>query len=288
MTDGLDVSNPARLRDTARPFRAVVTDLDGTISDRSGSISPRVQTALRNAARAGALVVLATARPPRWITETERALVATGLVICANGALIFEMPRWRPIYERTLSAEESSSVVRQIRARLPSASFAVEYPDGHGREPAFTGSRAPESGGVIADALELARRPTTKILVHDPDLETEHLLEVAHRVIGVALETTQSGVPRMIEIGPYGVTKAGAIARVCADRGIASGEVIAFGDMPNDAGMLKWAGWGVAVANAHRDVIEVADEVTAAVEDDGVALVLERHFPPRGLERGVA
>jgi hydroxymethylpyrimidine pyrophosphatase-like HAD family hydrolase len=33
------------------------------------------------------------------------------------------------------------------------------------------------------------------------------------------------------------------------------------------------------VANAHPDVLAVADEVTASVEDDGVALVLERYFP---------
>ena len=51
---------------------------------------------------------------------------------------------------------------------------------------------------------------------------------------------------------------------------------MAFGDYPNDLPMLEWAGHAVAVANAHPDVIEVADEVTASHDDDGVALVLER------------
>jgi len=40
--------------------------------------------------------------------------------------------------------------------------------------------------------------------------------------------------------------------------------------------MLAWAGHGAAVANAHPDVIDVADEVTASNDEDGVALVLER------------
>jgi hydroxymethylpyrimidine pyrophosphatase-like HAD family hydrolase len=44
----------------------------------------------------------------------------------------------------------------------------------------------------------------------------------------------------------------------------------------NDLPMLAWAGHGVAVANAHPDVIDAADEVTASNEDDGVAVVLER------------
>jgi len=54
--------------------------------------------------------------------------------------------------------------------------------------------------------------------------------------------------------------------------------VIAFGDMPNDLPMLAWAGYAVAVANAHPDVIATADEVTASNDEAGVARVLERLF----------
>ena len=57
--------------------------------------------------------------------------------------------------------------------------------------------------------------------------------------------------------------------------------MIAFGDMPNDLPMLKWAGRAVAVANAHPDVLAAADEITTTNEDAGVALVLERLFSPR-------
>ncbi|MGH3928807.1 MAG: HAD family hydrolase, partial [Pseudonocardiaceae bacterium] len=54
--------------------------------------------------------------------------------------------------------------------------------------------------------------------------------------------------------------------------------VLAFGDMPNDLAMLRWAGWGVAMANAHPAVLAVADEITAPNFEDGLALVLERWF----------
>jgi hydroxymethylpyrimidine pyrophosphatase-like HAD family hydrolase len=53
---------------------------------------------------------------------------------------------------------------------------------------------------------------------------------------------------------------------------------MAFGDMPNDLPMLEWAGYSVAVANAHPEVLAVADEVTASNDDAGVARVLERLF----------
>jgi hydroxymethylpyrimidine pyrophosphatase-like HAD family hydrolase len=57
--------------------------------------------------------------------------------------------------------------------------------------------------------------------------------------------------------------------------------VIAFGDMPNDLPMLAWAGHGVAVANAHPEVLALADELTASNDDAGVARVLERLFDAR-------
>ena len=82
----------------------------------------------------------------------------------------------------------------------------------------------------------------------------------------------------LLEIAAAGVSKASALTRVCGQRGIASDEVVAFGDMPNDLPMLTWAGHGVAVANAHPDVRAAADEVTASNDESGVALVLERLF----------
>ena len=50
--------------------------------------------------------------------------------------------------------------------------------------------------------------------------------------------------------------------------------MVAFGDMPNDLPMLTWAGTSYAVANAHPSVLEAADHVAPANDDDGVASVL--------------
>ena len=53
--------------------------------------------------------------------------------------------------------------------------------------------------------------------------------------------------------------------------------MLVFGDMPNDLPMFGWAGWGrVAVANAHRELLAVADEVTLSNDDHGVAVYVER------------
>jgi hydroxymethylpyrimidine pyrophosphatase-like HAD family hydrolase len=73
-----------------------------------------------------------------------------------------------------------------------------------------------------------------------------------------------------------GITKATGLEEVARPYEITADDVVAFGDMPNDVPMLRWAGLGVAMGNAHPDAIEAADEVTATNADDGVARVLER------------
>ncbi len=51
--------------------------------------------------------------------------------------------------------------------------------------------------------------------------------------------------------------------------------MLALGDMPNDLPMLAWAGWSVAPANAHRDVLAMVDQVTKDCDADGAAIVIE-------------
>jgi hydroxymethylpyrimidine pyrophosphatase-like HAD family hydrolase len=48
--------------------------------------------------------------------------------------------------------------------------------------------------------------------------------------------------------------------------------------MPNDLPLLGWAGASYAMANAHPSVLELAEHVAPANDEDGVARVLEELF----------
>ena len=52
-------------------------------------------------------------------------------------------------------------------------------------------------------------------------------------------------------------------------------ETVAFGDGENDVELVEWAGYGVAVENAHERVKAVADWTAPSAEVEGVAQVLE-------------
>jgi hydroxymethylpyrimidine pyrophosphatase-like HAD family hydrolase len=78
----------------------------------------------------------------------------------------------------------------------------------------------------------------------------------------------------LLEISAPGVDKGTALARLAADRKIASANVAAVGDMMNDLPMLQWASNAYAVANAHPQLFTVAKAIPSN-DDDGVALLLE-------------
>jgi hydroxymethylpyrimidine pyrophosphatase-like HAD family hydrolase len=57
--------------------------------------------------------------------------------------------------------------------------------------------------------------------------------------------------------------------------GFTPATTVAFGDGENDIELVAWAGFGVAVANAHPRVLEAADWVCPSAEEEGVAQVIE-------------
>jgi hydroxymethylpyrimidine pyrophosphatase-like HAD family hydrolase len=106
--------------------------------------------------------------------------------------------------------------------------------------------------------------------------DIDELLEKAAGSLAGLVEVTHSDPGGLLlEVSAAGVDKGTALAALAASRGIAAAEVVAVGDMPNDLPMLKWAGAGFAVGNAHADVLASADGLLPGHEDEGVADLLE-------------
>ncbi len=125
-----------------------------------------------------------------------------------------------------------------------------------------------------ADALELCRGGVTRLIVQQDDWPLPELSRISSVFATSRATVTQSGSNSIAIMAP-GVSKVAALADLCAAHGIEREEVLAFGDAPNDLPMLRWDGRGVAVANAHPEVLAAADEVTRSNDSDGVALALE-------------
>lgn len=257
--------------------KIVACDLDGTLLRSDGTVSARTRTAIARVEAAGALVVLCTARPARWMRPLADALGHDGIAVCANGGVLWDLRSDSLIESFPLEPALSREVVRLLADALPGGSWAVERISGFGREPSYASRWPAPEDTVVASVHALVSEPVVKLMLRHDALLADALLERAQEVVGHLAELTHSNSgDGLLEISAAGISKATTLARLCEERGVGREAVLAFGDMPNDLPMLRWAGHSVAVAGAHPDVLAAADEVTAANDDDGVALVLER------------
>jgi Cof subfamily protein (haloacid dehalogenase superfamily) len=266
------------------PARLVATDLDGTLLRRDGTVSARTRDALRATVAAGVDVVLVTARPPRYLDALAAEVGLVGHVLCANGAMVYDLATREVVKVRALAAVAARVVVAALSAAMPGVGFAVETGVGVVFEPGFAkDNRSGDLRLPAADHADMWRlgEPIVKLLAWTASATADELLAVAMAAVGDQAECTHSGGGGLIEVSAAGVSKVAALSWLCAERGIEPAEVVAFGDMPNDLAMLRWAGTGYAVANAHESVLAGAAARTASNDDDGVALVLERMLARR-------
>ena len=82
-------------------------------------------------------------------------------------------------------------------------------------------------------------------------------------------------LPYFLEFAADGVTKGAGLDFLAHRMGFTREETIAFGDGENDVELVEWAGYGIAVENAHERVKAVADWICPSAENEGVAQVLE-------------
>ena len=283
----------------------VATDLDGTLLASDGNASARTVTALQRARDSGLIVTLVTGRPPRWLAPVIRQTGWHGLAVAANGAVLIDLEQQRVEQTFPIPRQDLLTAVTAVRELLPGASFAVEHvrpgsavpvldpvdqledrsqPPAFGHEPAYRGlalkhPRMPKTAPIeelieVGDVVKLlARGPADEAA--DPD-RTMHT--IAHELADVISVTHSTTKAVLLEMSRLGTSKATGLAALAQHHGIQADEVVAIGDMPNDLPMLRWAGTGLAVGNAHPRVIaEVGhDNVIAANTDDGVAAVLEQ------------
>lgn len=262
----------------------VACDVDGTLLDGEETVSSRTRTAVRAAVAAGAQFVLATGRPPRWVQPVVDALGFAPIAVCANGAVIYDPATDRVLSARTLSVDALGELTEIATRVIAGAGLAVERVGRSAHDtatPQFVSSPGYEHAWLNPDNTEVSKEdllsaPAVKLLIRKAGARSADMAAELSKHLGGAGDITYSTNNGLVEIVPVGITKAAGIEEVAGPLGITDDDVVAFGDMPNDVPMLLRAGLGVAMGNAHPEVLAAADEVTAANTDDGVARVLER------------
>ena len=265
--------------------RLVATDLDGTLLTSAGEVSPRTRAALEATWAAGIPVVGVTGRGPRLLESVSEALDGRGIAVLAQGGYVVDLERDEVLRTVGLPRAQAADVIERIEAVAGDLVVAVE--DAAEQAEARGPLRVqhgfnwpyPEPAHLLPRHQVLPQGAVLKVFLRSATLDQDELLALAEQAVDPAeAEVTHAGLG-FIEVLPPGITKATGLGVALEHYGVGFGDVLVFGDMPNDLPMIaavsEAGGRAVAVANAHPAVRAAAEHLTSGDDADGVARYLE-------------
>ncbi len=264
-------------------YRLLAIDLDGTLLTPQKEITPRTHHLLCQIAQAGIAIVIATGQTSQVLRAVCADLPLTAPQIIENGALVIDLVRNAILHEQLIPDEYILPALVALR------SFGL-YRVYHTHERVYadkdtprvrTWYRPPVPPVIeVEDVANIYPQRCIKVAgIGAADTLRDKRRELEHIFAG-KLYVTQSSFD-IVECLHPNVSKGHALSLIAADLGIAPGEIIAIGDNHNDIGMLRFAGLGVAMGNAHDEVKAEANHVTGRNTEEGVAMLIEEMILPQ-------
>jgi Cof subfamily protein (haloacid dehalogenase superfamily) len=254
-------------------YSAVVLDLDGTLLNSNKQVSDRNYKSILRCYERGLKIIFATARPPRAVNSfLPQELIQMGSFVYYNGALITCKRSGIHLHEPIYSNISKQVLAYCIHAN-PDIELGIEVQDEWFSLKDIDYSIVMNVGGnpIVKSIDELATYDATKILMTGR-MDIQKLLEKFDSILNI-LVTDQGS---LIQIMSKHASKEIAVSKLIDAYDLKMDEVIAFGDDHNDAGLFRSCGHSVAMGNAINELKEMASEITATHDDDGVAVILER------------
>lgn len=259
-------------------YKLLVLDLDGTLTNSKKEITPFTQEVLLKAQQQGLHLVLASGRPTYGIVPLAKTLKMEeygGFILSFNGGKVLEVKTGKVFYEQALPPDVIPLIYqRSYEAGLTILSYNGKYiltenaEDKYVQYESFlTKMKVKETD----DFLNNLQMPADKCLIVGEPEDLVPLEEKLRQELGSRLNVYRSE-PFYLEVVPKGIDKAASLERLLERIQIKREEVVAIGDGYNDLSMIRYAGLGVAMANAQPPVKSNADQITKFTNDeDGVA-----------------
>ena len=226
-------------------LKALITDIDGTITDRHRRIHTGAISSLRNLCDRGVEVVLASGNTACFMDALSKMIGTQGSFVAENGGV------YRAGYTGDLRILGNQSVVRE----------ALDTVIGFYRQK-----------GVTLDLYSPTYRFADLAFARTVPPE-----EVRGIVRDYPVEVLDTGFA--IHLQSQGISKGLAFITLAAELGLDPSEFLSVGDAENDIELLKYAGIGVAVRNAPDPLIAAATWVTEKKYGDGFIEALDRYMP---------
>lgn len=265
--------------------KVVFLDVDGTIVNDKGVIPESARTAIQTAVANGHKLVVCSGRSRFQLPQMLLDLGFSGMVTAAGAQVVAD---GKEIFHAVIDEEHRRSVANYMEKN----NFAYCFQTDEG-----VVMNQKSEGRILAIMREMGITPqhlrqlVGEFFIQENvwDNPKEEKLIYYDAPFGVArvhadLEPYFDAVALSLggaddycgEVGINGIHKATGMKAYLDHVGIAREDSIAVGDGPNDLQMMEYAGIGVAMGNARDEVKARADMVTAHIDEDGLALALEK------------
>lgn len=265
-------------------YRMIVLDLDGTLTNSQKVISPRTYEALMAAQERGIRVVLASGRPTQGVVPLAKELELDrygGYILSFNGAKVIDFRHQEVIFEKSLPESRIHEVIdlaKRYKVNLltyENESIITETPgDVYVQKEAAINKMAVK---YVVHLLEYIYFPPVKFLMLADGERLAAVEPLVREELGEEFNVYRSE-PYFLEIMPRNIDKAYSLEKLLRHLRMTREEMVCCGDGYNDVSMIRFAGLGVAMANANEAVKREADYITAGNDEDGIAHVIEKFF----------
>ncbi len=267
-------------RSSKPDIRLVMLDIDGTLTGSANTVSDRVRQAIERVKQKGVRVGIATGRMYRSARRFH-AEIKADMPVCAYQGAMIRHPDEDKTYQHWRLDRSLVMQLMHLLADYPLIMHIYIEDQLYVREWTDLSHAYAERSEVPLNLLadlgsELPAEPTKLLaMTQDTDLINHLLAWVRETFPADQLYLTRS-VPTFLEATHPIVNKGNAVKYLAEDLlGLTRDHVLTVGDSDNDIEMLRYAGIGVAMGNAHPTIQAEADWVAPSVDQDGVVAALE-------------
>lgn len=262
-------------------YKLLAIDLDGTLLNEKKELSESSIEIIKEIQKQDIKVVIATGRMLISALPYVKKLEAEGPVITYNGAYVKDVIQDKVLFHKPVIEELAFQIIRECKEN--DLHLNLYHDDKLYVEEDNELSRGYErSSGVKARKVESfaqfkGQSPTKLLIIEDDRKRQQYFLQYFQDKYSDKMEVAESQ-SNYIEFMTKGVSKGKALKNIAENFTIKQKEVIAVGDSWNDLSMLSWAGLGVAMGNASRQIKERSDLVVSSRANDGVTEIIKKIF----------
>ncbi len=254
----------------------IMSDLDGTLLPRGGSIPGRNIRALERFVAGGGRFALATGRALSNTAEYIAQLPVTFPCILLNGGVIYDAGKGEYLYEEPLPAG-APDYLRAMMERFPDCGMLAvtreAYHDVNGSAARYSGDIQPNAF-LRPAALDALPKPLLKALALVKREQTRAFYDFVEEQAfpGVRFVNTN---PEFVEMLPENSSKGVALRRLLPMCGLSREKLVAIGDYFNDRELLEEAAIAATLCDSPDELKALARVITCPVGEGAVADLVE-------------